>query len=247
MSAALNLAIRRRLLPPGHNVARLAQGPELRQHRPNFLTPEIAAQLLAVLQHERLGALFSVSMLLALRPSEAIGLRWEDVDLEAGELHIRQSIQHEQGYAVRQLKTESSARTIAIPEAVAELLRRHRLTQLEARVSTSGWLDSGLVFTNTHGGPVYEAAANRTLRRVLDAAGLPRVKFYELRHTGATAMLALGVPLEQIQETLGHTTINTTRRYAKLLEPARRDAAARVNAFFGASLGGTSGGTGRRI
>lgn len=97
------------------------------------------------------------------------------------------------------------------------------------------------------GGPLHEPYVNRHLRVVLERAGLPRVTLYQLRHTGATVMLALGVPLEQIQEVMGHTSINTTRRYAALGDSLRTATADKMGAWLRETahmpLGGTTGGT----
>lgn len=116
------------------------------------------------------------------------------------------------------------------------------------------WEDQGLVFTNTTGGPLNEPYANRRLRTILDRcshccrgpkaehsghvhhAALPRVVFRELRHTGATLLLASGKPFEIVQELMGHTSITTTRRYARVIEPMRRDAAEAMDVFLRSEL-----------
>lgn len=233
LSGALTLAIRRRILPLGHNVAAIAVAPELKRKPPQFLTPEDAMRLVQVLELERLGAMFTFAMALALRPSEAIGVRWEDVDFDSGEVQIRQGIQYVEGkFYATALKTDDSERVIPLPEAIVALLRRHRKSQLEERMAATRWTESGLVFTNTRGTAVYEPQANRELKRILDHAGLPKIVFYQLRHTGATLLRSKGVDLDQLQELMGHTTIYTTRRYAQVLQPARRSAAGKMNEFL---------------
>lgn len=242
LRAALNLAIRRGVLT--RNVAALAQTPAPRRAAPRFLTQEEALTLLAALDKERLGPLFKVALGLALRPSEAIGLRWEDVDFDARLIRVEQGIQLIDGtYHVLRPKTEGSRRTIPFPVEIGEILREQRVAQLEERMQAVRWEDSGLVFTNRHGGPVYPPYPNRRLRRILQDLGLERVTFRELRHTGATLLLAMGAELAAIQDLLGHTSINTTRRYAQVVEPLKRDATDRMGTLFreaAAALDGAS-------
>ena len=94
---------------------------------------------------------------------------------------------------------------------------------------------------------LYESYVSRRLRVVLDHAGLPRVTFYQFRHTAATLMLTLDVPLEQVQELLRRADISTIRRYAQIVESLRRDAMAEMDRLLRESAhdstGGTEGGT----
>ena len=88
------------------------------------------------------------------------------------------------------------------------------------------------MFTNTAGGPIYADYANQRFRKLLALAGLPRISLRELRHTGAPLLLSTGAPLEVVQEQLGHTSILTTRRYARVLEESKRKAANRLGAWL---------------
>ncbi len=93
----------------------------------------------------------------------------------------------------------------------ATALREHRRRQREARLRTgSRWQDSGLVFTNSFGDNIYPASLNRTLDRILAVAGLPRVRFHDLRHTAATRMLSRGVHPKIVSEMLGHASVGIT-------------------------------------
>ena len=210
LAAALNLAMRRGIID--RNVAAIAEIPRIRPHDPRYLTPDQVQDFLPALGGERLGTLFAVTLLLALRPSEAIGLRWQDVDFDARTVTIAQTVQREGGeYVALRPKTDRSARTMPLAVEVAALLRLHRVAQLEEVGRCE------LVFTNRNGAPVHSPQANRRLSVILERAGLPHLAFEELRHTGATLLLARGHPLEVVQEWLGHTSILTTRRYAAFL------------------------------
>lgn len=116
-------------------------------------TREAAAFLAAVADH-RLHGLFAVRVALGLRKGELLALRWQDVDLEAGLLHMRQTVQRlpRDGLVYGPPKSLRSRRTIPLPAPSVKALRRHRATQVaEALATGPTWTDSGLVFTSTVG------------------------------------------------------------------------------------------------
>ena len=155
LSSALSMAVNQRLVP--YNVAGQSNPPELPARRHAPLTSTQARRFLEVAEQHRLGALFVVTTTLALRQSEAVGLRWQDVDLEAGELHITQKVYRAGGaYHVGEPKSRSSKRTVRFPEEIARRLVAQRERTVEER-SHAGerWSDLGLVFPNTTGGYLY--------------------------------------------------------------------------------------------
>ena len=79
-------------------------------------------------------------------------------------------------------------------------------------------------FTNERGGLLHGPHARRHLQHLCERAGLPRVTLYQLRHSGATLLLQLGVPLEQIRQIMGHSTLQMTLGYAQVSEELQRDA-----------------------
>ena len=130
LSAALKLAVRRGQLH--QNVAALAAIPTVRQMDPRFLEPDQAQAFMNSLDGQRLGPLFVTTMSLALRPSEAVGLRWEDVNLQDRRVTIEQNIQYEDHqYMVNEPKTDMSRRVLPLPLFLAERLRDHRVARLE--------------------------------------------------------------------------------------------------------------------
>jgi integrase len=93
------------------------------------------------------------------------------------------------------------------------------------RLFTPGWRDSGLVFTNLHVRPMDPGQANTELTRSLQAAGLPRIRVHDLRHTTATVRLQAGIHPKVVQELLGHKTVATTLdTYSHVLPVLHRDA-----------------------
>lgn len=130
LRVALNDAIERRLIE--HNAAVGANPPRVVKHQVVPLTPVEAKQLLAAVQNHRLAALFTVALASGLRLGEALGLHWNDVDLDAGRLHVRQALQRVAGeWKLVEPKTERSRRSIPLPAVAVEALREHRRRQLK--------------------------------------------------------------------------------------------------------------------
>ena len=154
------------------------------------------------------------------------------MDLETGCLIVRQTLQRIDGkYQYLPPKTTKSRRTIPLPAVVIQALRRHRTHQLEERLRLGQkWDDHGLVFTGELGQPLYGPNVTRRFQGILEAAGLPHMRFHDLRHSCASLLLAQGVPLSTIQEVLGHSSYAFTRDvYAHLSEELKRDAASAMD------------------
>ena len=131
-------------------------------------------------------------------------------------------------------KTTRSRRTITIPELVVAALRTHRQRQFEERLAAGArWRDSGLVFTTTVGTPLDGRNVNRLFKVILRDAGLPAIRYHDLRHTAATLLLAQGVDPRTIMETLGHSQISLTlNTYAHVVPALQREAAAKMDAIL---------------
>jgi integrase len=137
------------------NVATLVDRPRSRRVEVQPLTPQQARTLLAAARGERLEALYLVALAVGLRQGEALGRRWEDIDLDAGVLKVRVALQRVKGkLQLVEPKTTKSRRTIALPQAVVGALRAHRTRQLEERLREGArWQEMGLVFPSTIGNP----------------------------------------------------------------------------------------------
>ena len=183
----------------------------------------------------RLEALITVAVGLGLRQGEALGLRWEDVDFQASTVSVRQTLERA-GREPRfgEPKTTRSRRTINMPAVVATALRRHRTRQLEERLVMGGrWQDLGLVFTTTIGSAMDKGRVHKSFKAILRSAGLPDIRYHDLRHTAATLLLAQGVDPRTIMETLGHSQIGMTlNTYGHVMPALQREAAAKMNAVL---------------
>ena len=128
-------------------------------------------------------------------------------------------------------KTERSKRNIALPAVVKTALEAHRKRQLAARLAAGqDWQDSGLVFTTRRGTPLDGRSVHHEFKTILKKAGLPLVRFHDLRHTAATLLLAQGVGPRTIMETLGHSQISPTLdTYSHVMPTLQQDAATKMN------------------
>lgn len=230
---ALNVGLRWGLV--SRNAASLAVAPKVETRPASYLTNEQARAFLSAIRGHRLEALYTVALALGLRQGEALGLRWTDVDLEgpSPSITVRRQLSRIGGRPeLVEPKTARSKRTIAVPLVVANALRTHRVRQLEERlISGSRWDDWGLVFTTTVGTPLDGSRVTRDLQRVLAGAGLPRMRFHDLRHSCASLLAAQGVPARVTMEILGHSDIRTTMNiYTHVAPDVHREAIERIQA-----------------
>jgi integrase len=246
LGGALQQALRWGLVE--RNVARLAVSPRVPRYEAGFLSATEARHLLAVARDEseaaRLGALYTVALALGLRQGEICGLRWVDVDFDhrgsQGEPQPTLAVNHQLKRIAGKLalmppKSEHSRRVLALPSQLAQALADHRQAQILERLSVGPeWTDSGHVFTTPTGAPLDPSTLRKAFKRLLVAAELPPVRFHDLRHSAASLLLAQGVPMRSIMETLGHSQIGITMNlYAHLAPELRRDVAQAADGWMG--------------
>ena len=167
-----------------------------------------------------------------LRRGEAIGLRWEDVDLDGRCLFIVQQITEVRGKSlVGTPKTKRGARLVPIDDDTVAMLRRHREGQEIERVAWGpAWNDAQLVFTRENGLPLRPEYATRHFQALAGAAGLPPIRLHDLRHTNASLALAAGVEMKVVSERLGHSQISVTADlYTHVSRGLGQDAADRIS------------------
>ncbi len=230
LRAALSDAVKWGLI--SRNVAALVDGPRVPHRDVQPLSPDEAKGLLEAAGNHRLGALFSVALAVGLRQGEALGLGWNDIDLDAGALTVRKTLQRVAGsFVFGEPKTVRSRRTIALPAVAVSALRTHRTRQMEERLAAGPlWEDVGLVFTTATGRPLQGSNVTRAFQQLLAGAGLRRQRFHDLRHSCASLLLAQGVHPRVVMEILGHSQIALTMNtYSHVLPPLQREAAARMD------------------
>ncbi|WP_225080674.1 site-specific integrase [Streptomyces sp. CoT10] len=211
LKSALEHAVREEEIP--RNVARNVRTGTPRPRRFEPLTADEARQLLTAAQGHRLHALFELALHTGLRKGELLGLRWEDLDLDAGTAAIRRTLQRTStgGLTTLPTKTRASERRIALPTRCLQSLKlHHEQQQREREGAGTTWQHSGHVFTTPQGRPIDPTNLTRTFATLLCKAGLRRVRFHDLRHSTATLLLEQSVELVVIKELLGHAHIGVT-------------------------------------
>jgi len=215
---ALKDAVRWRLVP--YNVADAVTPPRPTKPEITPLSAEQVKVLLAAARGDRLEALYVLAVTTGMRIGEMFGLRWSDVDLEAGTLQVRRIVAADG--TVNAPKTASSRRTVRLSGLAIRALNKHP--------RSAEW-----VFASTAGTPVGVCNFHKnSWRPLLTRAGLPHRRVHDLRHTAATLMLSRSVPVKVVSEMLGHADVSTTLSiYAHVLPDMQGGAARAMDDLLG--------------
>jgi integrase len=217
---ALEQAFRWRLV--NVNIADLVDAPRVPQRQMHALSPTDARQVLATAADDPLEAFWRLAITCGLRQGELLALRWSEVDLDRGTLSIVASLERwDAGTAViAEPKTQRSRRQILLGASIVEALRHHR----EAQPGI------GFVFTRADGRPLSRSIVDKAWGRLNERAGVPRVRFHDLRHTAATLLLGRAVHPKIVSEMLGHSTVAITLDlYSHVTPTMQREAAAAMD------------------
>jgi len=191
-------------------------------------TEEQAHQFLVAVQGHRLEALFTVALVTGMREGELLALHWGDINFDQRYLQVRRTIRRFKGQGMKEgePKTASSRRRIALSPFLTEVLKQHRVRQLEAKLKAgSQWEEYDLVFSNFYGKALETGNLSRIFHKLLRDAELPHMRFHDLRHSAASILLAMGVPAKVVQELLGHSNITMTLNIYGHVLPGQQQAA----------------------
>lgn len=211
------------LNPCQHLTAPRAQKTEMR-----YITHEQAMQLVEAARGYRIETILLVAVTLGLRRGEILGLHWDDIDFEQGMLHVSRTVSYIPPHTgARHMhletdpKTATSKRTIILPTFLQEALKAHRLQQRQERVKAGkAWEQHQLVFCGPLGKHINPSSLWTQFKHALQKAGLPDMRFHDLRHSAATILLSMGVNVKVIQELLGHANISITLNIYSHVTPA---------------------------
>jgi integrase len=210
---------------------RRASGSGATAHEMKTWSADELRTFIASTHGDRLAALWHLCAMTGVRRGEALGLRWEDVDLEAARISVRHTIVIVGNVPLESRpKTKRGVRVVSLDQGTVAALREHRKAQLEERLAWGpAWTDTGLVFTREDGTLLHPNVVSRSFKLALKRAGLPPIRLHDLRHTHATLALQAGVPAKVVSERLGHAGIGITLdTYSHVLPGMQEEAAATV-------------------
>ena len=234
LSTALEDALKQGFI--GRNVAKLIDLPSVERYEGQILTVEQAHMLLEVARGSRMDALLLVALTTGMREGELVALRWSDVDLEKGMLQVRHSLTWVSGlgYVENEPKSKAGRRKIMLPSVVVEALKEHQVRQEQARAKKGDrWKEHGLVFSNTCGSFFNPGRVWFLFKKLLKKAGVPDVRFHDLRHGAATVLLAAGVDLKVVSALLGHSSVAITADiYAHVLPEMQQEAVKKMDDLY---------------
>ena len=219
------------------NVCHAVDSPRVPKHEMKVLSGEQAQTFLEAAKDDPLEALYVLALTTGMRQGELLALKWEDIDFVHGTLQVRRTIARivNKGFTISEPKTSKSRRSIQLAQMAIDALKHHRIRQHELRLLAGpAWSDQGWVFCNGVGNPI-EATnmLRRSFRPLLTKAGLPIIRFHDLRHSVATLLLTAGIHPKIVQELLGHSQISLTLdTYSHVLPSLQADAMNQLNSLL---------------
>ena len=225
LKRSLNKAVKWGLLTK--NPAELVSPPSVKFKVPSTWNSDQVKTFLECIKNDRWSALYHLACGTGMRKGEILGLPLSALDIEKGYLKVIQTLQLVKGSGLMLLepKIERSRRMIVLPGFVVESLRGH-LARREQLTQSPRWKESGLVFTTDVGTPITPRNMVRHFKTHLSQAGLPDIRFHDLRHTTASLLLEKNVHPKIVSELLGHSTITLTlNTYSHIINPLSRVAA----------------------
>jgi integrase len=218
------------------NVAAAEQPPKVENDEIVVLDNEQAKLVVNRLRGRAMYPKAVVTLFTGLRRGELLALRWNRVDLDSADRHIkiRETLEETRGgIRFKVPKTKNSVRDVSLPDIVVESLREHRRQQLEMRIALGlGKLsDDALVFPRLDGAPQSPRAFSKEWSDVAASIGLPEITFHALRHTHASHLIDAGIDVVKISRRLGHASPAITLKvHAHLFRRRDDKSSAAINA-----------------
>ncbi len=238
ISSVLERAVKWQCIPS--NPAERAELPSNTGHKARSLDEPDAKRMLQLLQSEPIKwrAPIIFDLLSGLRRAELLGLRWQDVDLDKGVVHIVQTSNYVSGKGVYvgTPKTEGSDRYLHVSRAAVLILLEYKRWQDEMREKVGdaweGTPEDDRIFTNEVGRPMFPTSITQWMGKFIKRTGLPSSSVHSLRHTYASLLIADGTPLVVVSSNLGHTQTSTTSDiYSHVIKSAEAKAAQVLDKF----------------
>lgn len=228
---AMGWAVRMGMLH--RNPVEQARPPKLVRKEMKFWTAEQVQRFLESAEDSPYYTAFYTAIFTGMRMGELRALKWSDVNWEGNRISIRRRVQFKRGETVIQsgTKTSKNGRVIAVSESVIAHLKKHRLNQLKQRLQSGNGSD--WIFQSTTGDILPDITLYKAFVRLTKKAGLPQIRFHDLRHTHATLLLQQGVHPKIVSERLGHSTVSITLdTYSHVIPTMQKEAAEMFDALF---------------
>jgi len=229
LKCALHQAVKQDIIM--RNPANLVDSPPKPHREMTILTESQTSQLLVAAKSHRLEALFHLAIATGLRESEVLGLKWSDLDWLKRTLKVERQLERPRGEGVQfsAPKTAFGKRSIKLGGKTIEILRKHAERQQAERIAAGEtWKEYDLIFPTSVGTPIDQRSFLRTFKLFLKHAGLPPIRFHDLRHTSASLMLNHDIPVIIVSRRLGHARASITSDVYGHLLPNMQDEAAEM-------------------
>ena len=187
--------------------------------------------LAARTQRERYLAIYQLAITTGMRMGELLGLKWTDLDWERRGLQVQRQLRMKRGggYEFTRPKTKAGMRALRLGDAMLENLRQHQKRQLnDIQIAGNRWHALDLIFPSTIGKPLDGSYLRKAFKQLIRQAGLPNIRFHDLRHTAASLMLNYGVPVIVVSRRLGHARPSMTLDVYGHLIPSMQEEVAEV-------------------
>ncbi|MGD6896074.1 tyrosine-type recombinase/integrase [Bacillus infantis] len=217
------------------NVAKKATLPKDNKKEMSVWTKDEVNKFLNTAKNDRLYILFVMALMTGMRQGELFGLRWRDINFETSKLTVKQTLAHNGKEFYTGAKTNAGNRSIGLSKSLIDKLMEHKeLIAKEKAEMGDSYIDQDLVFCTPMGTPLNAANIRKRLfNPLIEEAGVPQIRFHDLRHTHATSLLADGVNVKVISERLGHSNIKVTLdTYSHVLPTMQQEAVDKLNSMF---------------
>jgi integrase len=230
MRSALTQAVRMGII--SRNPAAYAIRPRKPSKEMKIYDESQISQMLVAAKGHRWEALYNLAVTTGMRQSEILGLKWTDVDWRQKTIQVERQLLRKvagDGIQFADLKTKNSRRTVVLGKQMSVILREHYEKQhAERQAAGDNWVEHGLIFTNSLGGPINHSNLRRNYIQLLEDAGLPHIRFHDLRHTAASLLLNHGIPVIIVSRRLGHAKPSITLDIYGHLIPSMQNEAAEL-------------------
>lgn len=233
INAAMKKAVRLRMIP--FNPCEGVELPKLKRYRAKVYDIKMIHHLLDVAKDTDMYLPILLCVTVGLRRGELLALRWDNIDFKNSILQVRSNmVRGEKDFVIKSPKTEAGVRDIRLGDEVMSVLREERKRYLEDALAQGiGFQNLNFVIRQSDGSPIRPDSMSRKWRRFLEDKKLPSIRFHDLRHSNATALIQAGVNARVVQQRLGHSDVNITlNTYTHVLPEMDMEAAEKLDCIM---------------